>query len=116
MSATRLPSIRPLTRRERVARDREFKKEEKIWEVYILETQSGKLYTGISTDVERRFSEHSEGVRGAKFFSFSPAKKIVFREKHSDQSSASRRESEIKKLSRHQKLGLIRSGNPSTNY
>ena len=32
--------------------------EEKTWWLYIVETESGKLYTGITTDVNRRFNEH----------------------------------------------------------
>ena len=81
------------------------------WYVYIIQTDSGQLYTGITTDLERRFSEHRQSPKGAKFFSFSEAKAIVFKEYHPNRASASRREAAIKRLTRQQKLILIeRSG------
>ncbi len=79
------------------------------WVVYIIETESGKLYTGITTDLNRRFQEHSEKKRGAKFFSVSAPKRILFRENHSSRSEASIREAEIKRMKRSQKLELISS-------
>ena len=84
----------------------------KGWEVYIIQAGSGALYTGISTDVERRFQEHRGASRtkaGARFFHISGPEKIVLREKHKDRSSATRREIEIKKLKRADKLALIES-------
>ncbi|MEH0860514.1 MULTISPECIES: GIY-YIG nuclease family protein [Halobacteriovorax] len=77
------------------------------WFVYIIETENGKLYTGITTDVERRFEEHKNDPKGAKFTKANPPKKILFTEEHLDRSSASKREAQIKKLSRPQKLILI---------
>ena len=79
------------------------------WEVYMIRSSSGKLYTGITNHLERRFSEHQKGVRGARFFYFSKPEAIVFRESHPDRSSASRRESAIKKMKRAEKLQLIQS-------
>lgn len=77
------------------------------WEVYMIETKSGKLYTGITTNLDRRFKDHHEGKKGARFFHFSEPKKIVFREHKQDRSTASKREAEIKKMSRLQKMALI---------
>ncbi len=83
------------------------------WEVYIIKTDGGKLYTGITTDLERRFGEHKTKRKGARFFNFSNAEIVVYREKHPDRSSASQRENEIKKMNRKQKLMLlITSPNP----
>lgn len=82
---------------------------EQEWYVYIIVTSGGQYYTGITTDLERRFREHQESPKGAKFFSISGAKKIVFRESHPDRSSASRREAEIKRMSRQEKLTLIQA-------
>jgi len=80
------------------------------WEVYIIRAASGALYTGITRDLARRFSEHSEsGGRGAKFFRFSAPEDILWREEHPDRSQASRREREIKNMTRAQKLQLIES-------
>lgn len=88
------------------------------WWVYIVQTHSGKLYTGITIDVERRFDEHcsvaNAGVtkssqrnsRGAKFFRTDPAKKVVYRECSENRSTATKREIEIKKLTRRQKCEL----------
>lgn len=77
------------------------------WFVYIIEAENGHFYTGITTDLERRFSEHQSKQGGARFFHTSPAKKLVFHESHPDRSSASKREAAIKKLSRQAKIQLI---------
>jgi putative endonuclease len=66
------------------------------------------LYTGISTDVERRFIQHAE-KKGAKYFWARSPQKIVYVESGHDRSSASQREAEVKKLSRAEKLSLITS-------
>lgn len=77
--------------------------------MYIVETDSGKFYTGITTNVERRFSEHSKpkGSKAAKFFRTDPAKKVVYRELCADRSSASQRESTIKKMPKRDKVLLV---------
>ena len=77
------------------------------WDVYIVQAVSGKLYTGISVDVERRFEEHTRGRSGAKFFRISPPARIVFRERHPDRAAAMAREREIKGMSRRAKLALL---------
>lgn len=79
----------------------------KVWEVYIIQTRTDKLYTGITTDLQRRFLEHKEKKRSAKFFRTSQPEKIVFREKHKNRSSATSREIEIKRMTRAQKLQLV---------
>lgn len=77
------------------------------WVVYIIQTESGKLYTGITNNLERRFKSHLQKKSGAKFFHFSKPVQIVFREPHQNRSEATKREIEIKKMSRTQKLALI---------
>lgn len=77
------------------------------WEVYIIQTESGKLYTGITTNLERRFKAHKQHQKGARFFHFSSPEKVVFRETHPDRSQASKKEAAIKKMSRKEKLILI---------
>ena len=82
------------------------------WWCYVIETEDQQLYTGISTDPERRFAEHYErslgtGKVGAKYFCLHKPKKIVFLEECSDRSAASKREYAIKKMSRVQKERLI---------
>ncbi|MCP4333744.1 MAG: GIY-YIG nuclease family protein [Gammaproteobacteria bacterium] len=77
------------------------------WSIYIIEASDASLYTGITTDVERRFDEHSQGPRGARYFNGRNPMRIVYREDGHNRSSASRREAEIKKLSRGAKQQLI---------
>ncbi|GAA4103451.1 GIY-YIG nuclease family protein [Zhongshania borealis] len=82
------------------------------WWVYMVRSRSGKLYTGISTDPDRRFREHcGEGGRGAKFFRGDPADAIVYREMAKNRSEASQREAAIKKLRRSAKDSLISDQN-----
>ena len=77
------------------------------WSIYIIEASDHSYYTGITTDVERRFDEHLHGKQGAKFFNGRKPLAVVYREDGHDRSSASRREAEIKKLSRIEKVELI---------
>ena len=77
------------------------------WYVYIIKASDERLYTGVTTDVERRFSEHSDSRKGARFFRGRHPVEVVYTENHPDRSSAQRRESEIKKLTRDLKLELI---------
>ena len=77
------------------------------WSLYIIEASDASLYTGITTDVERRFEEHLNCQKGAKYFNGRLPVRIVYREDGHTRSSASRREMEIKKLSRRDKQNLI---------
>jgi putative endonuclease len=79
----------------------------KSWKLYVIQTKSGKLYTGITLDLEKRFNEHLHTKRGAKFFRTDRPKEIVFTENLPDRSSALKREAQIKKMSRAQKLNLV---------
>lgn len=74
--------------------------------VYILECEDGSLYTGITTDLERRFKEHQEGI-GSHYTKAKKAKKIMYSEECSDRSSASKRELEVKKWPRNKKIEMI---------
>lgn len=76
------------------------------WMVYIIQTESGKLYTGITNDLERRLAAHKNN-KGARFFHFSNPDKIIFHEPHLNRSEATKREIAIKKMSRKEKLSLI---------
>ena len=77
------------------------------WSVYIIEASDASLYTGITIDVDRRFKEHANGNKGAKFFNGRKPVKVVYIENGHSRSSASKREAEIKKLSRVDKKSLI---------
>ena len=77
------------------------------WFVYMIRASDDSLYTGITTDVERRFEEHCSPDKRARYFRGRQPLEVVYTENHPDRSSALRRESAIKKLSRVQKLKLI---------
>lgn len=77
------------------------------WSIYIIEASDASLYTGVTTDIERRFEEHLSGRRGARFFSGRVPLRVVYREHGHTRSSACRREAAIKKLSRRDKQSLI---------
>ena len=77
------------------------------WFVYIIESSDDSLYTGITTDVERRMQEHGAGKVGAKYFRGREPLRVVYQEGGHDRSSASRREAELKRLTRAQKLELV---------
>ncbi len=78
------------------------------WYVYIVRASDQSLYTGITTDPERRLAEHQSGKAGAKYFRGRTALEMVYLEVSTDRSSASKREAQIKKLSRLEKLALIK--------
>ena len=79
------------------------------WQVYIILCSDDTLYTGITTDLQRRFAQHSSG-RGAKYFRGRRPVKVVYQESGHSRSSAGRREFEIKRLARAEKRILILSG------
>lgn len=80
---------------------------EQTWYLYMLRCGDGSLYTGITTDVEKRFEAHSAG-KGAKYTRGRGPLEIVYREVCGDHSTALKRELELKKLSRPEKEKLIR--------
>lgn len=76
--------------------------------VYVLECGDGTLYTGYTTDLERRLREHREGD-GAKYTRGRSPFRLVHVERRSSRSEALSREHEIKSLSRAEKLALVES-------
>ena len=77
------------------------------WAVYILRCADGTLYTGIAPDVEKRVQKHNEG-KGAKYTRGRTPVELVYREEHPNRAEASKREYQIKQLSRAEKLELIK--------
>jgi len=75
--------------------------------VYILECQQDKLYTGYTTDLERRYAEHVQGSSKAKFTRAFPPKRIAASWEVSSKSLAMQLEYRIKKMSKKEKLALI---------
>ena len=76
-----------------------------LWYVYILRCGDGTLYTGITDDVQRRLSAHRAG-KGAKYTRGRGPLELVYTQQWEDKGSALRREAEIKKLTRQEKLQL----------
>jgi putative endonuclease len=74
--------------------------------VYILECGDGSLYTGITTDVKRRLAEHKAGT-ASHYTSAKGAVCMVYKERHKNRSTASKREAEIKNWPRKKKLELF---------
>ena len=80
--------------------------------VYIVECADGSLYTGRANDITRRVHEHNNGKTGAKYTRSRRPVRLVHAEQCANLSDALRREGEIKKLSRAQKLALIENELP----
>jgi len=74
--------------------------------VYIVQCNDGSLYTGWAVDVERRVKAHNAG-RGAKYTKWHRPVKLVYAEEHPTRTAAMKREAEIKKWPRAQKLKLV---------
>jgi len=81
--------------------------QKQTWFVYVIRASDDSLYTGITTDVQRRFEEHCGSGKGARFFRGRQPVEVVYTETSPDRGSALRREAAIKSLSRLDKLKLI---------
>ena len=79
-----------------------------MWYIYIIQCRDGKLYTGITNNLNRRLTEHNLG-RGCRFTRSRKPVKLVYCQKLPGKSEALRREIEIKKLNRSQKLDLVKA-------
>ena len=75
--------------------------------LYILRCSDDTLYTGITTDLQRRLAEHNSSTKGAKYTRSRRPVALVYTEKFEDRSSASKREYIVKRLSRAKKLALV---------
>ena len=78
------------------------------WSVYIILCADNTLYTGIAVDVAKRFNQHAAG-QGAKYFRGRQPKQLVYIEPGHNRSSATKREIDLKKLSREVKSRVIAS-------
>ncbi len=84
--------------------------------LYILETINNTLYTGITTDIKRRFKEHLNEPKGAKYTKANKPKSVVYLEIFNSRKDASKKEYEIKhNLKRQDKLDLIEKNFKKTN-
>jgi putative endonuclease len=79
----------------------------KMWYVYMIRTNDGQLYTGITTDIQRRWQEHSSGKGGARYFRARKPESLCLLEEYADRSSASKREAQIKQYAKPAKESLV---------
>lgn len=78
------------------------------WWVYMLRCADGSLYTGVTTDLQRRLAQHNgERTGGARYTRCRRPVELVWQEPGHDRSSAHRREAALKRLPRQSKLALL---------
>ena len=77
-----------------------------MWFVYIIECSDGRLYTGLTDNVERRVQRHKSG-QGGRFTKTFGAKKLLYHENFSFRGDALKREVQLKGWTRKKKLALI---------
>jgi putative endonuclease len=80
-----------------------------MYYIYILYCADKTLYTGITTNLERRLKEHNNSSKGAKYTRSRRPVEIIFSREHPDRSSASKHEYKIKKMTKSEKLKLVHS-------
>ena len=81
------------------------------WCVYMIRCSDASLYTGVTTDIERRFKEHTaKGKVGAKYTKAKIAVSVVYLEQCASRSEAQIREAQIKKLKKEEKELLVKLG------
>jgi len=76
------------------------------WCVYILRCGDGSLYTGITNDLPKRLEAHRAGT-GSRYTRARLPVEVVYHEASEDRSSASKREAEIKRMTRERKIALL---------
>jgi putative endonuclease len=76
------------------------------WHVYIILCSDNSLYTGITTDIDRRLRQHANGS-GARYFRGRQPLQVVYIENDHNRSSAAKRESKIKSMNRADKELLV---------
>ena len=82
------------------------------WTVYIVRCADKSLYTGITTNIERRIDEHNDNSTTSKAAKYTRARQpvtLVHAEQASNRAEASRREYQIKKMTREEKLTLCKN-------
>ncbi|MGF1875521.1 GIY-YIG nuclease family protein [Photobacterium frigidiphilum] len=78
-----------------------------IWSVYLIRTVSNTLYCGVTTDVQRRYSEHQSGKKGAKYLKGKGPLTLAWHEEVGDKRLAMQIEYRIKQLPKIKKEAII---------
>lgn len=79
------------------------------WYLYMVRCRGGNLYTGIATDVERRFAEH-QADKGAKYLRGKGRLKLVFKKRIGTHGLALKIERRVKRLPKDKKERLVSTG------
>lgn len=82
----------------------------KHWFLYVVRCYDGTLYTGVTTDLDRRVNEHNTSMRGAKYTKTRRPVNLAWSKEYNNRSEAQSAEYNFKKLSRKQKLDIIKNG------
>ena len=83
-----------------------------MYYVYILKCADDTLYTGITTELKRRITEHNGSAKGAKYTRVRRPVKLIYSELYDSRSAALKREYKIKKkMTRREKLEMIQAKN-----
>ncbi|MBL4899667.1 MAG: endonuclease [Gammaproteobacteria bacterium] len=77
------------------------------WTIYFLRCNDNSLYTGITTDIKRRLHQHNNTKLGAKYTRARRPVKLVYSETAVDKSTASKREYQLRTLTKKQKEKLV---------
>jgi putative endonuclease len=88
----------------------------KSWFIYIIRCADDSLYTGVTTDLERRINEHNAGKTAARYTRARRPVSLVYQESAPDRTTACRREYQIKQLSRLEKQRLLVSFHSSDHH
>jgi len=80
-----------------------------MYYLYILKCQDKTLYTGITLDLERRVKEHNTSNLGARYTKARRPIKLVYSRRFKNRSNAQKEEARIKKLSREEKMEIIKN-------
>ena len=79
------------------------------WHLYIVKCSDSTLYTGVTTDIQRRIYEHNFSSKGAKYTRSRRPVELMHSEQHESRSSAQVAESRLKKLKRAKKIEYIQA-------
>jgi len=82
------------------------------WFIYLVRCRNGNLYTGISTDVTRRFTEHQAG-KGAKYLRGKGPLELVYQQRVGSRSEALKAEIAVKKMPKQAKERMLKQAQKS---
>jgi putative endonuclease len=85
----------------------------RAWYVYMVVCKDQTIYTGIAMDLRKRLAEHNNGATGAKYTRSRRPVKLAYYEEQPSRSAATRRELQLKKMARAEKLQLILQSPPT---